>query len=99
MFEAYIFRCNGFQNNSIYMLIYFDRSSIATIRFVPFGLRKVLNWIKDKYHNVTVYVTEAGFPDDSGTLQDNTRVKFYKEYVNEVLKGAFVNTVNNSISL
>lgn len=81
------------------MLFYFDRSSVANIRFVPFGLRKVLNWIKDKYHNVTVYVTEAGFPDDSGTLQDNTRVKFYKEYVNEVLKGAFVNTVNNSISL
>lgn len=80
------------------MIFYSDRSSIPTVRFAPFGLRKVLNWIKDKYHNVPVYVTEAGFPDDSGTVQDNTRVKFYTKYVDEVLKGAFVNTVNNGIS-
>ena len=57
------------------------------MRFAPFGLRKVLNWIKDKYKNIPVFITEVGFPDDTGTSQDNTRVKFYTEYSNEVLKG------------
>ena len=73
----------------VYQLYCFDfhRSSIADVRFAPFGLRKVLNWIKDKYKNIPVYITEAGFPDDTGTSQDNTRVKFYTEYSNEVLKG------------
>lgn len=73
----------------VYQLDCFDfqRSSIADVRFAPFGLRKVLNWIKDKYKNIPVYITEAGFPDDTGTSQDNTRGKFYIEYINEVLKG------------
>lgn len=50
------------------MLIYFDRSSIVIIRFVLFGFWKVLNWIKDKYYNVIVYVIEVGFLDDLGIL-------------------------------
>nr|XP_022342919.1 uncharacterized protein LOC111136393 isoform X1 [Crassostrea virginica] len=70
------------------------RSSIADVRFAPFGLRKVLNWIKDKYKNIPVFITEAGFPDDTGTSQDNTRVKFYTEYSNEVLKAVRLDKCN-----
>lgn len=57
-------------------------------------MRKVLNYIKDTYHNVPVYVTETGFPDDTGVLQDDTRAMFYKEYIDEVLKGCVLVIVN-----
>jgi beta-glucosidase/6-phospho-beta-glucosidase/beta-galactosidase len=41
-----------------------------------------------------VYVTEAGFPDDTGVIKDDTRVLFYKEYIDEVLKGIVLTTVS-----
>ena len=52
----------------------------------PFGIRKVLNWIKEKYGDVPIYITENGF-SDNGTLQDTDRVNYYKQYINNVLKG------------
>ncbi|XP_061162617.1 lactase/phlorizin hydrolase-like, partial [Saccostrea echinata] len=70
------------------------KSSKDAIRFAPFGLRKVLNWIKDNYQNAPVYITEVGFPDDTGTLQDNIRTKFYKEYIDEVLKAIRLDDCN-----
>lgn len=42
---------------------------------VPWGLRKLLAWIKDKYDNVPVFITENGFPD-SGQLDDVRRSQY-----------------------
>ncbi|VEN58416.1 unnamed protein product [Callosobruchus maculatus] len=47
-------------------------------QIVPWGLRKLLNWIKKKYHNPLVYITENGYLDFSGTLNDTNRVTFIK---------------------
>lgn len=49
----------------------------------------MLNWIKDNYNNIPVYVTENGYPDDTGTLNDFSRVEVLFGYISEVLKGTF----------
>ncbi len=57
------------------------------LKFAPFGMRKVLNWIKNNYNNVPVYITENGVSDHNGTVDDDHRIRFLRHYINEVLKG------------
>lgn len=54
--------------------------------FVPTGMRALLNWIRKEYANPPVIVTENGWADFTGTLNDTGRVKYYKYYINNVLK-------------
>ena len=50
------------------------------------GIRNLLKWIKRSYGDVPIYITENGF-GDNGTLKDTGRVSFYREYINNVMKG------------
>ena len=43
--------------------------------------------MKDNYENPPIYITENGYSDRTGTLDDEARVHYYKMYLNEVLKG------------
>lgn len=54
---------------------------------LPWGLREVLNYINKEYNNPPVLITENGMSDDSGTVEDDHRIKFYNNYINNVLKG------------
>jgi short-subunit dehydrogenase involved in D-alanine esterification of teichoic acids len=42
---------------------------------VPWGLRKLLNWIKAEYGNVSVVITENGF-SDRGNITDIGRINY-----------------------
>ncbi|XP_048251853.1 lactase-phlorizin hydrolase-like [Haliotis rufescens] len=64
------------------------------LRDVPWGARKILNWIKTKYGDVTIYMTENGFSDTSGVLDDQHRIHFFRYYTNEVLKAIHLDKVN-----
>ena len=57
------------------------------MKIVPWGMRKLLVFIKENYNNPPLYVTENGCSDSGETLHDEQRVKFYTNYLNEVLKG------------
>lgn len=50
---------------------------IHNIQVVPWGFRKVLNWIKNKYDNPKIFVTENGYVD-SGDLEDHKRISYYQ---------------------
>lgn len=50
-------------------------------------MRAVLVWIKDQYGNPDVYVTENGFSDRTGQINDADRVDYYKYYINNVMQG------------
>ena len=50
-------------------------------------MRALLRWIRDKYNNPAVYITENGISDPGNTLDDSNRIDFYKGYINEALKG------------
>jgi len=57
------------------------------IYVVPYGLRRVLGWLKDRYNNPTVYITENGVSDTTGTMDDHGRIDYLRRHINEVLKG------------
>ena len=40
----------------------------------PFGMRNTLQWIKDRFNNPAIVVTENGFSDVAGNLDDLQRV-------------------------
>uniref|UniRef100_H2Y3C5 beta-glucosidase n=1 Tax=Ciona intestinalis TaxID=7719 RepID=H2Y3C5_CIOIN len=54
---------------------------------VPWGIRKLLIWIKRTYGDPVVYITENGISEhDYDGLEDDIRVNYYKDYIDEVLK-------------
>lgn len=57
------------------------------LQVVPYGLRRLLNWVDQEYGHPTVYVTENGVGMSYPSVDDQTRVLFYKSYINEAFKG------------
>jgi len=58
---------------------------------VPWGIRKMLHWIADRYQSPPIYVTENGVdvPGENDmplaeALNDTFRVDFYREYIGNV---------------
>lgn len=52
---------------------------------VPWGLRRLLNYINKRYHHPQIYITESGVdvPNENDipypqVLQDEFRIKYYK---------------------
>lgn len=72
------------------------KSAATWLRVVPWGFRKILNWIKKEYGNPPVYVTENGFAD-LGQIDDTDRINYhkvlgYKLYARSILNGLYRNT-------
>jgi len=62
-------------------------SGSVWLKVAPFGMRKIVNWIKDNYGDWEIYITENGVSDRQGNLDDLHRIYFYKHYLNQMLKG------------
>uniref|UniRef100_A0A914X7K2 Uncharacterized protein n=1 Tax=Plectus sambesii TaxID=2011161 RepID=A0A914X7K2_9BILA len=55
------------------------------LKYTPFGIRNLLNFIKNNFGNTKpIIITENGWSDRSGTLDDSERVQFYKDYITNV---------------
>lgn len=66
----------------------------SQIQSVPWGLRRLLNYIAAEYTSVTsvpIYVTGNGMPTEYNRdlLNDTQRIEFLKSYINEALKGNY----------
>lgn len=70
------------------MFACFTSSGSIWLQVVPWGIRRVLNFIKNNYGNPPVIITENGVSDTNGTLEDNGRVAYYRDYINNILKGS-----------
>ncbi|XP_023133603.2 cytosolic beta-glucosidase [Amphiprion ocellaris] len=68
---------------------------VSWLAVVPYGLRKLLKYIKDTFNNPEVYITENGF-SQVGQLQmeDVQRCEFYKDTIMEVAKAIHQDGVN-----
>lgn len=68
-----------------------QRAASPWLYVVPWGIRKTLNHIAQKYNNPPIYVTENGMDDEENDmctlhemLDDKLRVRYYKEYLASV---------------
>ncbi len=52
------------------------RSASTWLRVTPWGIRRMLNWIKNNYNNPDVIITENGVSDRNGYLDDSMRIYF-----------------------
>ncbi|NXC28283.1 LPH hydrolase, partial [Campylorhamphus procurvoides] len=70
-------------------------SALSGHRAVAWGLRRVLNWIKEEYGNPPIYIIEngVGIKTKSG-VDDNARIFYYKTYIDEALKAYKLDGVN-----
>ncbi|XP_036110707.1 lactase-phlorizin hydrolase [Molossus molossus] len=60
--------------------------STALSRAAPWGMRRLLNWIKEEYGDIPIYITENGVGLTNPDLEDTSRIFYHKTYINEALK-------------
>nr|WPM03626.1 glycoside hydrolase family 1 [Phyllotreta armoraciae] len=61
---------------------------------VPWGLRNLLNWLKNTYNNPEIVITENGFSDTTGTLEDDNRIIYLRGHLSACLDAIFADNVN-----
>ncbi len=64
-----------------------QRSGSSWLRVAPFGMRNILNWARQQYGDIEFTITENGFSDQQGNLDDLQRIYYYKHCINQILKG------------
>ncbi|NWS83668.1 LPH hydrolase, partial [Toxostoma redivivum] len=70
-------------------------SSLPDHRPVAWGLRRLLNWIKEEYGNPPIYIIENGVGARAKSdIDDNARIFYFKTYIDEALKAYKVDGVN-----
>lgn len=70
----------------------------------PWGLRKILNWVSQRYGGALPIIVTASGIDDQATPEDKLRQGFLKSYLQEALKGESLHLKNlqhcyNALSL
>lgn len=72
------------------VVTYYDDSWTSSvlpwIKVVPWGLTKLLVWIKNHYNNPKILITENGYPDSTGATKDYDRISYLRGYLYAVLK-------------
>ncbi|XP_072382699.1 myrosinase 1-like [Diabrotica undecimpunctata] len=54
------------------------------LKVVPWGMRKLLRWFKQEYFNPEIFITENGYSDFTGQLNDPNRTDYIREYLSAV---------------
>ncbi|XVF56382.1 hypothetical protein PTKIN_Ptkin06aG0116000 [Pterospermum kingtungense] len=65
-----------------------EKAASEWLYVVPWGMRRVLNYIADTYNNPPIYIKENGMDDEENEtaslhemLDDQMRIRFYKAYL------------------
>ncbi|KAG8386226.1 hypothetical protein BUALT_Bualt03G0126900 [Buddleja alternifolia] len=68
-----------------------ERAASHWLHIVPWGIRKLANYIKDKYGNPPVIITENGMDDPNRShaaldkaLQDEKRINYHRDYLSNI---------------
>nr|XP_056717147.1 lactase/phlorizin hydrolase [Euleptes europaea] len=70
-------------------------SAMEGMRAVSWGLRRLLNWIKEEYGNPPIYITENGVGiKTTSDVDDTSRIFYYKTHIDEAMKAYKVDGVN-----
>ncbi len=86
---------DGDSNTMVWQPAEWPSSASPWLRVVPWGFRKLLNWIKNTYGNPVLIVTENGFSDtDAEGVNDQRRIDYYRDYTNNMLKAINIDGCN-----
>merc|ERR1712212_554518 len=69
-------------------------SGSSWLKVTPWGLRRCVNWVKDHYGDIPIYITENGVSDNLGNTDDLHRIYVYKHYINQLLKSVVEDSAN-----
>ncbi|XP_018335029.1 cytosolic beta-glucosidase-like [Agrilus planipennis] len=61
-------------------------------KVVPWGFRKLLNWIKNTYNNPDIYITENGCADPE-IFNDTIRISYHTQYLEALLEAINLDNV------
>ncbi len=65
-----------------------ENTAVNEQKAVSWGLRRLLNWLKEEYGDPEIYITENGVATGTAiTVDDTDRIFSLKTYVDEALKG------------
>jgi len=68
-----------------------EGSAAPWLFVVPYGIRRMVNWISREYNQPPIYITENGYADfRNATVDDPRRVNYYQSYINELMKAVVV---------
>nr|AHZ59663.1 glycoside hydrolase family 1 [Phyllotreta striolata] len=59
-------------------------TGLEWLKVVPWGMRKLLKWIKNEYSNPPILITENGYADSTGELEDTIRVNYIRDYLSYI---------------
>ncbi|CAG9860118.1 unnamed protein product [Phyllotreta striolata] len=54
------------------------------LKIVPWGMRKILNWVNKNYEGLPIIVTENGVSENGTTLEDDVRIDYYRDHLSGV---------------
>ena len=63
------------------------RSGSSWLSITAWAMRRTVAWIKREYGDIPIVITENGFSDKQGNLDDMHRIYYLKHYINQLLKG------------
>ncbi|CAL9158419.1 beta-glucosidase 25-like isoform X1 [Musa acuminata AAA Group] len=66
-----------------------ERAASGWLHIVPWGIRKLMNYIKENYENPLVIITENGMDDPNFTnldiaLKDEKRIRYHADYLSNL---------------
>ncbi|KAM5192652.1 beta-klotho [Mantella aurantiaca] len=86
---------NGFEaDRDVYFLS--DVTSLTSssgLTVVPHGIRRLLNWLKNNYGNVPIYITANGI-DDKASDNDELRMYYLQQYNKQLLQAFLQDNIN-----
>jgi hypothetical protein len=83
------FMPNSHKNLEWYLIRWYAAAS-SWLKVAPFGIRRLMNWLKSNYGSIPIYITENGFSDYLGNTDDAQRIYYLKHYINQLLKGNLI---------
>lgn len=58
--------------------------SVSWLKITPWGIRKMLNWLRLTYNDTDIFITENGVAEDGSSLNDTIRINYYRDYLSNV---------------
>ncbi|KAJ8923929.1 hypothetical protein NQ315_006705 [Exocentrus adspersus] len=78
----------------VYQKDTWQQAAIDWFRIVPWGIGKLLKWIKATYGDLEIMITENGVSDRNGTLEDDHRIRYLKLYMSHLLDAMYEDNIN-----